>query len=41
MRRAVIGFEKDGEGYWVTTEEGRAARVGTQVDCKRCDEARI
>jgi hypothetical protein len=64
MRRAVIGFEKDGEGYWVarlecghgqhvrhdspwtvrdwvTTEEGRAARVGTQVDSKRCDEARI
>ena len=23
---------------WVTTEEGRAARVGTEIDCKRCDE---
>jgi len=23
---------------WVTTEEGRAARVGTEMDCKRCDE---
>ena len=23
---------------WVTTEEGRAARVGAEMDCKRCDE---
>ena len=26
---------------WVTTEEGRTARVGTEIDCKRCDEERI
>lgn len=23
---------------WVTTEKGRAARLGTDLDCKRCDE---
>jgi len=26
---------------WVTMEEGRTARVGTEIDCKRCDEERI
>ena len=25
---------------WVTTEEGRAARMGTMLNCKRCDEGR-
>lgn len=23
---------------WVLTEEGRASRVGLELDCKRCDE---
>ncbi|QNI36318.1 DUF3565 domain-containing protein [Edaphobacter albus] len=23
---------------WVTTEEGRASRLGMKLDCKRCDE---
>ena len=23
---------------WVTTEEGRAARIGTTLNCKRCEE---
>ena len=23
---------------WVLTEEGRAARLGYELDCKRCDE---
>ncbi|HEY0161938.1 MAG TPA: DUF3565 domain-containing protein [Edaphobacter sp.] len=23
---------------WVTTEEGRAQRLGTMLECKRCDE---
>jgi hypothetical protein len=23
---------------WVTTEEGRASRLGTMLVCKRCDE---
>lgn len=23
---------------WVLTEEGRAARLGLELDCKRCDE---
>ncbi|HEY5056845.1 MAG TPA: DUF3565 domain-containing protein [Acidobacteriaceae bacterium] len=23
---------------WVTTEEGRAERIGMMLDCKRCDE---
>jgi hypothetical protein len=23
---------------WVTTEEGRAQRIGTMLNCKRCDE---
>ncbi|RSL18272.1 uncharacterized protein DUF3565 [Edaphobacter aggregans] len=26
---------------WVTTEEGRVSRVGTEIDCKRCDEERM
>jgi len=25
---------------WVTTEEGRAARIGTMLNCKRCDHER-
>ena len=24
---------------WVLTEEGRASRIGFELDCKRCDEA--
>jgi len=24
--------------YWVLTEEGRASRLGQELDCKRCDE---
>jgi hypothetical protein len=24
---------------WVTTEQGRAARIGSWMECKRCDEA--
>jgi len=23
---------------WVTTAEGRQARVGSRIECKRCDE---
>jgi hypothetical protein len=23
---------------WVTTEEGRASRLGVKLDCKKCDE---
>ena len=23
---------------WVTTEQGRARRIGTMLECKRCDE---
>ena len=23
---------------WVLTEEGRASRLGQELDCKRCDE---
>ena len=23
---------------WVTTEEGRATRIGSLMECKRCDE---
>lgn len=23
---------------WVLTEEGRASRIGIELDCKRCDE---
>lgn len=23
---------------WVLTEEGRASRIGLELDCKRCDE---
>ena len=23
---------------WVLTEEGRASRIGFELDCKRCDE---
>ena len=23
---------------WVLTEEGRASRLGLELDCKRCDE---
>ncbi len=23
---------------WVLTEEGRAERIGLELDCKRCDE---
>jgi hypothetical protein len=23
---------------WVTTEEGRESRLGTELECKRCDE---
>ena len=26
---------------WVTTEEGRAARIGSVLECKRCDEEAI
>lgn len=22
---------------WVTTPEGRASRIGTQLDCRKCD----
>ena len=25
---------------WVLTEEGRASRLGLELDCKRCDEER-
>ncbi len=28
------------ERPWVTTEEGRASFVGTEIDCKVCDEER-
>ena len=24
---------------WVTTEEGRSSRIGTKLNCKRCEEA--
>ena len=24
---------------WVLTEEGRASRIGFELDCKHCDEA--
>jgi len=24
--------------HWVLTEEGRASRLGLELDCKRCDE---
>jgi hypothetical protein len=24
--------------HWVLTEEGRASRIGFELDCKRCDE---
>jgi hypothetical protein len=24
---------------WVTTAEGRASRIGTMLECKRCDES--
>jgi len=24
--------------HWVLTEEGRASRIGLELDCKRCDE---
>jgi hypothetical protein len=24
---------------WVTTPEGRAERLGSQMDCRQCDEA--
>jgi len=27
------------ERPWVTTPEGRAAHIGTELDCKVCDEA--
>jgi hypothetical protein len=23
---------------WVTTEKGRAARIGSMMECKKCDE---
>ncbi|RZU42776.1 DUF3565 domain-containing protein [Edaphobacter modestus] len=23
---------------WVTTEQGRVSRTGTQLECRRCDE---
>ena len=23
---------------WVTTEEGRRSRLGSELDCKRCEE---
>jgi hypothetical protein len=23
---------------WVTTEEGRESRLGTELECRRCDE---
>jgi len=23
---------------WVLTDEGRASRIGFELDCKRCDE---
>jgi Protein of unknown function (DUF3565) len=26
---------------WVTTEEGRAAHVGMELECKRCDEESV
>jgi hypothetical protein len=26
------------ERPWVLTPEGRASRIGTELDCKRCDE---
>ena len=25
---------------WVETEEGRAAKVGQSLDCRKCDEAK-
>ncbi len=25
--------------HWVLTEEGRASRIGFELDCKRCDES--
>ena len=29
------------ERPWVVTEDGRAARVGTELDCPRCDRAEL
>jgi hypothetical protein len=26
---------------WVTTDEGRAARVGMLMECKKCEEAKV
>jgi hypothetical protein len=26
---------------WVTTEEGRASRLGQMMECKRCDEEQM
>jgi hypothetical protein len=28
------------ERPWVTTEEGRASRLGQELNCVKCDEAR-
>jgi hypothetical protein len=26
---------------WVTREEGRAARIGSLMECKKCEEERV
>jgi len=26
---------------WVVSEEGRAARIGSLMECKRCDEEKV
>jgi hypothetical protein len=49
MKQKITGFDQDDEQHlrhdpplttrtWVLTEEGRASRIGFELDCKRCDE---
>lgn len=61
MKRQIIGYDQDDEGYWraklhchhyqhvrhdpplitrewVSSAEGREARLGMELDCKKCDE---
>jgi hypothetical protein len=60
MRRRIVGFYEDIEGYfvamldcgheqhvrhkpplverpWVLTSEGRAAKIGVEIECRACD----
>lgn len=64
MRRAITGFHRDDEGWWVAelaclhgqhvrhqppwqerpwveTEDGRASRIGTELECPACDRAEL